>query len=138
MIVVERPRSDLAGVKQVSLAGEEPIKQVAHAQAVVGLPAGVQVVALIQVLRQGAVRVFPRPEVVELAIDFLGPALGCVGKLREIQAGFRGLVLRSATGRMRYGDDSARAAWCQNRCQEHKQTRPAMSVKYCRIKTWKA
>jgi hypothetical protein len=60
VIVRKRPRGDLPGVKQVSLMREEAVQQVAHGQAVAldpGRAAGLQVVALVEVLRQGPVRV---------------------------------------------------------------------------------
>src|SRR5690348_10865678 len=48
----------------------------------------VQVVALVQVLCQGGVRICPAPEVMRLAVDFLGPLAVWVGEQRKLWIGF--------------------------------------------------
>jgi hypothetical protein len=45
---------------------------------------------LVQVLRQGAVGVIPKTEVIELAPDLLGPIAGRVGVERKFGIRFRG------------------------------------------------
>src|SRR5262249_44922018 len=69
---------------------EERVRQFLHGQAVRAGPrlaASMQVVLLFQVLRQGAVGVVPRAEVMELAADLLRPDACGVGVKREVGVG---------------------------------------------------
>jgi len=73
------------------------------------LAAGVERVFLPQVLREGAVRVIPRAEVMELPPDLLAPVAGGVGGERELGIGLAGLgrlARIGGRGRMNlgYGD----------------------------------
>jgi hypothetical protein len=63
-------------------------------------------------------RIVPGSEVVELALDLLGPALGCVGEEREVLVRLGGLVRSRLAVRLTDGDCSflavAQALGCDN------------------------
>src|SRR5206468_10667677 len=71
-------------------------------------------VLLREVLLEGAIRVVPRPEVVELAPDLLGPHPGGVREEGEVRSGLRGLAAAVAWRRIvrGHGDDLLKSRHC--------------------------
>jgi hypothetical protein len=65
-----------------------------------GLSAGVQRLLLFQVLLEGAVGIIPRPELLELSPDLLGPHAGRMRKDGEVEIGLGGFAWAGVRNRM--------------------------------------
>src|SRR5262249_39930255 len=82
-------------------SSQETVGQVTHGQAFGGRPrlaASVQLLPLGEILDQRPVGILPRPKVVQLIADFLGPAAGPMRKQREVGGGFRSFRQSSRIG----------------------------------------
>jgi hypothetical protein len=94
IVVGEGPGRDVARIPLMLFGSEEAVTKVAKRRAIARgarHPAGVQRVSLIQVFGDRAVWVTPRPEVMELPPNLLGPAAAGVREEREVGVGFRRL-----------------------------------------------
>src|SRR5262249_10078145 len=106
VVLGEGPWRNLAGIGDVLLAGQEAVDQIPHRQPVAlhaGGPTGVQVVALILVLRQCSHWIVPGTEVMQLPTDLFGPATGSVREEWETLVRLGGLATAVRPGILYHG-----------------------------------